>query len=333
MVLPVSSLSVALQGFADFLDSQFGQEVVVSLDSPQKAAELAKGESAAVLNIFVYRLSPSGFHAEAGSQDPLFIRAHLLLTCFPPGTGNPDPDTDLRVLGQAMAVLHSLPTIPVVLPGAAPNASPPEDFRRRNPIIYQLQAIMQAPTMEEMNHIWTTQGGELAYRLSCAYELALIPVEPLTRAPVTGRVLSGTLDIGPSSVPMLDGSGISVPGPDVLTAPLFVQLFTSATGLTDTRKVAPNAADVEVALAGRTGGRAALTVTWIRADGSVATQPPQVFAIAAGLVSTPAARIRVALTAAASGDRATISALPAAPDGSPLPGQDAANPLTLTVGV
>ena len=36
---------------------------------------------------------------------------------------------------------------------------------------------MQAPTMEEINHTWTTQGGELAYRLSASYELALIPIE------------------------------------------------------------------------------------------------------------------------------------------------------------
>ncbi|WP_309663775.1 Pvc16 family protein [Tabrizicola sp.] len=332
MALPVSSLSVALQGFADFLDSQFGQEVIVSLDSPQKAAELAKGNDEAVLNVFVYRLAPSGFHAEAGFQDPLFIRANVLLTCFPPGQGNPSSDTDLRVLGHAMAVLHSLPTIPVVLPGAAPLGAPPDDFRRRNPVIYQIQAVLQAPTMEEMNHIWTTQGGELAYRLSCAYELSLIPVEPLSQPPITGRVLSGTLDIGPSSVPVLDGTGLSIPGPDVITAPLFVQLFTTASGLTDTRTVAPNAATVEVALAGQVGGWAALSVSWIRADGTTAAQPPQVFPIASGLVSTPSAKVRVTLTAATNGDRATISAVPAAPNGTPLPGREAANPLTLTVG-
>ncbi len=332
MALPVSSLSIALQGFADFLDSQFGQEVVVTLDSPQKAAEVAKGDDAAVLNIFVYRLAPSGFHAEAGSQDPLFIRANVLLTCFPPGTGNPDPDTDLRVLGHAMAVLHSLPTIPVVLPGAAPVSAPPDDFRRRNPVIYQLQAIMQAPAMEEMNHIWTTQGGELAYRLSAAYELALIPVEPLIQRPVTGRVLSAMTDIAPSPVPVIGSGGILAPGAEAATLPMLVQLFTSAAGLTDTRNVTPGAATVEVALAGLVGSRAALTVTWTRADGTPAGQPAQVFPIAAARVDDAASHIQLALTAAAAGDQARIAVQPVLPDGTPVPGAPPGNVLTLTVG-
>ena len=41
--------------------------------------------------------------------------------------------------------------------------------------------------MEELNHIWTTQGGELAYRLSAAYEFALIPIEPLEQRYLPGR--------------------------------------------------------------------------------------------------------------------------------------------------
>ncbi len=347
MVLQVSSLSIALQGFADYLDTQFDEDVIITLDAPQKAAEAAKASDKSVLNIFVYRLSPSGFHAEAGFQDALFLRAHVLLTCFPATQGDPDPDTDLRVLGRAIAVLHSVPTIPLALPGAAPGGAPADDFRRSNPVIYRMEAVMQAPTMEEMNHIWTTQGGELAYRLSVAYELAVIPIEPLSQRPPTGPVLSAIIDVQPSSVPALAADGTVAFGAEATGIPLAganpgdpppanwmpVQLFAIAGGLSSQAAVAAGTATVSVALSGPLGQRAALVVTWSRALGGGADQQaPQAFVIAAQRVDDAAARVQLALTNAAIGDTAVITATPARGNGTPLPGAPAGNVLTLTVG-
>lgn len=112
-------LSIAIQGFADFLATQFTEDVTITVDTPQKAQEQAKGASTDVLNIFVYRLAPSGFHADAAAGEPGFIRAHILLTPFSRAQDDDGAtDLDLRVLGHALAVLHSNPVIPLILPAA-----------------------------------------------------------------------------------------------------------------------------------------------------------------------------------------------------------------------
>lgn len=347
MALQASSLSIALQGFADYLDTQFDEDVIISLDAPQKAAEAAKGQDKHILNIFAYRLAPSGFHAEAGFQDALFLRAHVLLTCFPATQGDPDPDADLRVLGRAIAALHSVPTVPVLLPGTAPPAAPADDFRRGNPVIYQMEAILQAPTMEEMNHIWTTQGGELAYRLSIAYELALIPVEPFSQRPPTGPVRSAIIDVSPSPVPVLAADGTLAFGAEVTGIPLAganpgdpppapwmpVQLFAIAGALSSQAAVAAGTGGVDLVLAGPLGQRAAIVVTWSRAlGGGAQAQPPQAFVIAAQRIDDAAARVQIVLANPEIGDTAVITATPARVDGTPVPGASAGNVLTLTVG-
>jgi hypothetical protein len=351
MALQVSSLSVALQGFADYLDTQFDEDVVVSLDAPQKAAEAAKGQDKHVLNVFAYRLAPSGVHAGAGFQDALFLRAHLLLTCFAATQGDPAPDTDLRVLGHAISALHSVPTIPVVLPGPATGPATgadtaADDFRRRTPVMYQMQAILQAPTMEEMNHIWTTQGGELAYRLSIAYELALIPIEPQSVRPPTRPVRSAIIDVSSSARAALapdgqlaygaEASGIALSG--ALTGPdatrwIPLHLFASADALSSTVSVPPGTQRVDLALAGPLGERAAISLTWTRAAGGGAqTDAPQTFVIAAQRIDDPAGRVQISLSDAAPGDTAVLIATAARQDGTILPDAPAGNVLTLTVG-
>ena len=141
MPVPVSSLSVAVQGIADFLDSQFGEDVVISVAHPQRASETAKANNANshVLNLFAYRVAPSGFHASAGMNDTQFIRISTLLTPFPSETTDAAEDADLRILGHAIRVLHSNPILPITaapLPGAV-LPTPPE------PTEYRLEAVMQ----------------------------------------------------------------------------------------------------------------------------------------------------------------------------------------------
>jgi hypothetical protein len=194
MVVPVSSLSVAVQGIADFLDAGFGEDVVITVDTPQRASERVKGGDKHFLNLFVYRVAPSGFHAATTADEPFFIRINALLTPFLGDEAAQSSDADLRILGHAIRVLQSRPVIPTVLPGAA---GAPPDFRTGPHLDYRLQAVLQAPTMEELNHIWTTQGGELAYRLSAAYEFALIPIEPLDHATPAGPVTTGMIEVRP----------------------------------------------------------------------------------------------------------------------------------------
>jgi hypothetical protein len=196
MVVPVSSLSVAIQGIADYLDGELGEDVAVSVDNPQAANEAAKSASKHLLNLFFYRIAPSGFHADAGADEPFFVRLHALLTPFHGAQQQQADDAELRILGHTIRALQSRPVLPPILPG--PPAAGDDDFRDQpGNTAYRLQAIMQSPSMEELNHIWTTQGGELAYRLSAAYEFALVPIEPLVRRTPPVPTRTAILDVLP----------------------------------------------------------------------------------------------------------------------------------------
>lgn len=342
MAVPVSSLSVAIQGIADFLDGQFGEDVVISTDNPQRAAERAKGGDKHFLNLFTYRIMPSGFHAGAGSDEPFFIRINTLLTPFLSEAESATPDNDLRILGHALRVLASQPIVPAgFLPG---DAADPNDFRSQPHVDYRLQAVLQAPTMEELNHIWTTQGGELAYRLSAAYEFALIPIEPLERRVPPARMTSAIIDTRQASKARPEGF-IQL-GPEARTIPLAATgdhkeppptdilpsvLFSSDGVLSSTATVVPAAASVLVALAGLPGSKIAVTVNWTRAGSTRDAQAPQIFTVAAVRLDATGALVTLALDSPEDGDVALIVTRAADADGEEIAESPAANTLTLTV--
>lgn len=314
MALPESSLSVAIQGLAEFLHGKFGGDAVISVDSPQKAHEQAKTSATEVLNIFVHRIVPSGFHAAEGNQDPFFIRANVLLTAFPRGTGTPEPDADLRVLGHAVRILHSFPVIPVTLPGPLPAGAPAGDFRNGPTTDYRIQVVFQAPTMEEINHTWTTQGGELAYRLSASYELALIPIEPMTHAAPAPKVQAG--------------EAVLAAGP----APRPFQMFLRGGRLFSHLTLPAATAQVGLVLTGLPKSRVDLRVEWVRDGGAAERQDAQFFEVKTTDVEAVEARIDLTLAAAAEDDTATITATPVKPDGRPIKGASAGNALHLKIG-
>ena len=325
-----SSLSVAIAGFADYLDDQFSEDVTVTVDTPQKAQEQAKGASTDILNIFIYRLAPSGFHADASQNEATFVRAHILITPFPRSQDEEGAtDLDLRVLGQALAVLQSNPVIPVTLP-AAPG-SPEAAGLAPETTYYQMQAVLQAPPMEELNHIWTTQGGELAYRLSAAYELALIPIEPLDYVAPPEQVSAAVLDVS-AGPPITDG-GISaspigiLPADDTKADWLPHLMYQTSDGLANTHNVAASTANVGLRLSGRVGETAEIFVDWVRADESEDSQAPVDRVVASVNLDDTASAINVTLTNAADGDSARIFARPKTPADSV-----AGNVLVLTVG-
>lgn len=316
MAVPESSLSVAIQGLAEFLTGKFktfDEGVLVTVDSPQKAQEQAKESTAQFLNIFTYRIAPSGFHASEGHEDPFYIRANILITAFPSGKGNPEPDTDLRVLGHAVRVLQSFPVIPVVFPGPLPGGAPAGDFRHSPTTPYQLQAVFQAPSMEEMNHIWTTQGGELAYRLSAGYELALIPIEPLTHVIPAPLVASWDMVLAPGAKPRP------------------FQMFLDDGRLSSHRILPPGTTQTSMVLTGVPHAHVTLRVEWIRTGATPQSQAPQLFEIQTTDVDAPAARIDLALDSAANGDVATVTATPCTGDGTPIAGLSPGNLIHLSI--
>ncbi len=335
MAVEKSSLSIAIAGFADFLAANVPQDVMITVDSPNAAHEQAKGADKAVLNIFCYRLAPSGIHPELGPNDPLFLRASVLLTAFSNSTDATVKDTDLRVLGQALSILSSNPVIPVVLPadGAEADGLPDETT------FYRLQAVLQKVEMEEMNHIWSIQGSDLAYRLSAAYELALIPIEPLEYADPVPEIGSVILDIGANGTGLvLDADGNQVPPGQVMGAtPIGIPPKGGATGwlpftmfksngaLRPDLDVAPGTASVDVVVAGRVGEDAEIVVNWTRSDGTEVAQNAQTTTVSTAVLDGGATAAAVTLTSPADGDVAVIRTRAAAPE-APL-----GNTLTLTV--
>lgn len=348
MPVPVSSLSVAVQGIADYLDSRFGEDVVISVNSPQRASELLRGSnsSAHYLNLFVYRIAPSGFHASAGADETQFIRIYCLLTPFPAEGETVAADADLRILGEAIRVLQANPVLPIAatspLPGAPVGDPAQPDFRRDPHLEYRLQAVMQAPGMEELNHIWTTQGAELAYRLSAAYEFALIPIEPLVRraapAPIRSALLGVNADLDGRDGGFIDasaqtraiplaGTAAETPAP---TAWLPVQMLVDGDALTSSLAIDAAATTVEIALAGPVGEEVAIEVAWTLADASEQVQAPQIVTLRSPLIDAPNARHALSLAAPATA-RDGLVRTQAAVGGVPLAESPFTNTLSLRV--
>lgn len=343
MSLPVSSLAIAVQGIADFLDTFFEEDVTISIAHPQKAFETVKNagtNNSGCLNLFVYRVAPSGFHADVGADQTQFIRINTLLTAFSSDPNNATDDAELRILGHAIRALHSHPVLPVerdTLPAGVnflPDAvsdEPPEHVR------YRLQAIMQAPPMEELNHIWTTQGGELAYRLSAAYEFALIPIEPLNPREEAEPPRTLMIDTGLG----LNADGFTPPGNDSVAVPLSragpapvgwlpVQMLVDGGQLTNSLTISDESEAVTLALAGPPGESGAVEVIWTLDDETSSAQPVQILAFGSPLLDSPAARIDLELEIPGNAKGGVIRTR-AAKNGQPVSASPYTNALSLTV--
>ena len=99
---------------------------------------------------------------------------------------------DLRLIGEVMRILHEQPVISV--------------SNGTNGEIAQLQIVPHPLNLDNLNHIWSTQG-DTAYRLSVAYEMALAPI-PLTEAVERSSLVGEIRTRGrPLSMPRGFGNG------------------------------------------------------------------------------------------------------------------------------
>ncbi len=341
----VSSLSVAVRGIAAFLQGRFGatlEPVTVSLLSPEAVRRNAETSDTHILNLFFYRLSPSGFHAGATAEEPNFIRLHALLTPFVGTPEDPHEDIAFRILGLAIRYLSEQPVVPTILPGASSGVA--SDFREVPAFTeYQLQAVMQSLTMEELNHIWTTQGGETAYRLSAAYEFALVPIEPLARRTPAAPARAAILDLAPYTH-AIGANGMVSFGDDAHAVPLAgetagtpppagwlpVILADDDGTLTTQPSVTDDAASLNVAIAGLPGARVQLELAWNRASGGSDTQA-QAFDVGAARIDDPDAIVVLPLGTIEAGDAALVRASILDDTDQPLAGQPVSNSISFTV--
>ena len=181
MALPVSSLSQVCRSIADFVSQglQASQNKIhISLGSPADVAP-KKGESKHQVNLFFYRFEPGGFGPSADPGEPWRLRLHCLVTAF----GSKEDqvsggENELRLLGEVLRIFHEKPILDLVEVDG-------EQVRT--------QVVFQPLSTDEINHLWSTQG-DVGYRPSLAYEMALAPVVPKERA--VGGPLAGALGFG-----------------------------------------------------------------------------------------------------------------------------------------
>lgn len=186
MALPLSPLSVLCSHIAEFVKDGLAapsNNISVFIGAPAEAANKDKNKHR--VNLFFYRFAPAGFGPGPAMDEPWLIRMHCLITVF-----GVDEDTilagenELRLLGEILRILHENPVLDAV------------DVAGRS---VRLQVIFEPLGSDDLNHIWSTQG-DLTYRPSLAYEMALVPVMPSTLAPVPrlvgaiGMEARGTMD-------------------------------------------------------------------------------------------------------------------------------------------
>ncbi len=165
-MLPVSALSDAANKLRGLLLSQ--------IDDIEEIKQLKIGHPKETfddmdsdlnnLNLFFYNIRFDGYPADGLSDDPFYVRLYCLITAV--GANNVSTaisagENDLRLIGEVMRVLHEHPILSI--------------DRGDNVEIAQLQIIPHLLDLDNLNHIWSTQG-DTAYRLSVAYEMSLAPV-------------------------------------------------------------------------------------------------------------------------------------------------------------
>jgi Pvc16 N-terminal domain len=179
-----SSLSLACRSMADFLAERLGttdEAVLVTLGTPKDAVD-SGSDSGHRLNLFFYRIEPGGFGPHPGPDQPWPLRVHCLVTAFSVAEDNVSSgENDLRILGEVVRIFHEHPVLaPVGVNGTT----------------VRLHAVFQPLGLDDLNHIWSTQG-DVTLRPSVAYELSLAPIVPRVAshpAPLAGGL---GLAVGP----------------------------------------------------------------------------------------------------------------------------------------
>lgn len=325
-----SALSVAANGIAQEIDTHFrknGAPVHVFADTPTNSAKRAAPDLH-VINLFFYRIALSGVHAAQTVKDPLMLRLNCLVTPFckdiaDDGDVITGGEAELRILGEIVRLFHEHPVIgPLPVNGGG------------NGTRYTLQAVLTSPDMEEINHVWTTQGNELPYRASAVYEFAVVPIDPVAPAPVVPRVTAFSSDVdsglGRKHGQLPAGAGFDAWAP--------VVMFVDGDRLTDSLKLVWSAAEfadnpdgpLDLALVGIVDEEAVLR--WERQIGGnwVAIGTPVVKTVAALRLDLPAAKTGITLPAVAEPQRLRLRARAGA-GGAVVPGSPVSNAIHVTI--
>jgi hypothetical protein len=150
-----------------------GANTLVSLATPQEMTRVKKQG----LSVWLYRVvrdeyrlnSPATLRPMgAGRVDlvppPLPLRLHYLMTPLAPKA----PDTEQKILGRVLQLLHSQPLISGALLAGDLTGSDVE-----------IHVRLEALTLDEISRIWEALEG--SYQLSVSYEVTLANIESLAQ--------------------------------------------------------------------------------------------------------------------------------------------------------
>ena len=186
MSLPISSISAVCRSIADFISTGLeasSHSIRVLIGNPIDALP-GQSDTDHRINLFFYRLEPSGFFPDSDPGGTWWVRLHCLITGF--GVSEEQiscGENDLRLIGEVVRLFHENPILNTLQVGD-------ETFR--------MQVVFQPLTPDDLNHIWSTQG-DVNYRPSVVYEMALAPVIPRERTPAAplvgaiGSTVAGTM--------------------------------------------------------------------------------------------------------------------------------------------
>jgi hypothetical protein len=201
MPLPESSISRACRAIADYVGAQLkaaGSQVQVRLGAPWAAAP-ALATSDHALNFFFHRIEPSGFGPDTLPGEPWWMRLHCVITAFAVDEERISAgENDLRLIGEVIRILHEKPVLDAVDVAGEKVAA---------------QMIFEPLSLDDVNRLWSAQK-DVPYRLSIAYEVALVPVVPRRRAVAGPRVAAISAEVRAG-----DASAIARVDPPALAPP------------------------------------------------------------------------------------------------------------------
>ena len=178
MALPTSSLSQVCREIANVVSvglNASANSIQVMIGSPVDAVP-SQSDQLHRINLFFYSIEPTGFFPGTLPGDPWWIRLRCLVTGFGIAENQISAgENDLRLLGEVLRLFHETPVVEKFTVDG-------ETFR--------MQVIFQPLSPDDLNHIWSTQG-DVSYRPSVVYEMALAPVVPVKKtlgSPLVGAV-------------------------------------------------------------------------------------------------------------------------------------------------
>ena len=332
MALADSALSLAAEHLVAQLNAAF-PEVRTVADNPHATAKMPDGANPMpLLNLFFYRIAPSPTHVSQTSEEPIFLRLFALLTPFPVKDAASE-NAHLKILGEVIRHFHENPVSAVL-------GTPLADGTK-----YRLRAILQAPSMEELNHIWTTQGSDVPYQMSAAYEFSLVPIDPAVLAPPAGQVLTTLLevrnntekkptpqdfDLEITAFPGFDADAPR-PAPYAGSPHLPIVLARTADGPAGTMDVAANAPSLALALAGAPGRHAQLRVAALDANGAELLADVSNHPLATHLIDHPDAHIDRPFAVPPGTEKLVVAVRASDAQGARLQPERVGNTLTLSV--